>query len=88
MVKLFIGIVIGFMMGSTGMVVTQALSAPTCGDLKPQTDTFVRWAENQAQWHLGDVKVDPRMSPPIEAQYCGTKIMGRLYAVYIRRISP
>lgn len=87
MVKFFAGIVVGFLLGSTGMIVAQAELA-TCGGMRPQTDGFVRWAEDQAKWHPGDVKLDPRFSPPVEAQYCGTKIMGRLYAVYIRRISP
>lgn len=62
----------------------------TCGGVKPQRDAFVRWAEEQARWRPGDVKIDPRNSPPIEAEYCGTRILagGRLYAIYVRRISP
>lgn len=62
--------------------------AKGCDAVRPKSDAFVRWAERRAQWSPGDIKFDPQTSPPVEAQYCGTEIRGRLYAVYVLRLAP
>lgn len=80
-----LGIALG-LLGSQSIAAVEF--ARGCAGVRPQSDAFVRWAERRAQWRPGDVKFDPQTSPPVEAQYCGTRISGRLYAIYVLRVSP
>lgn len=82
-------LVCGLVLGALLAAGVRADAVDGCGVSGFRTDRFVAWAESAARWRRGDVKIDPQTSPPIEALYCGTKILpGNVYAIYVKRLSP